>query len=175
MNANAILLQKKYARVIELYADKYHVSPEMSLDRFYKSYLYHQISEGISDLHCMSDDYLADELNEEWSQSSHYSTHLVRITDSAVIIRFVANEKLKLHIVRIGFYDDLDMKIDVNIGAILAVISEDGYSEKTFNFPDNRKYRSAQFIVKDSEHQEQYSITVLFDGTVNARQMPYNS
>ena len=75
MNANAILLQKKYARVIELYADKYHVSPETALDRFYKSHLYHLISEGISDLHCMSDDYLADELDEEWSQSQHYRTH----------------------------------------------------------------------------------------------------
>ena len=67
MNANATLLQKKYARVIERYAEKYHVSLETALDRFYKSNLYHEISEGISDLHCMSDDYLADELHEEWS------------------------------------------------------------------------------------------------------------
>ena len=175
MNANAVLLQKKYARVIELYADKYHVSPERALNRFYKSYLYHQISDGISDLHCMSDDYLVDELNDEWSQSKHYSTHLVRVTDNAVVIRFVSNEKLKLHIVRIGFYDDTSIKIDVNTGAILAVISEDGYSEKNIHFPDNRSYRSIQFIVKVPEHQEQHSVTVMFDGTVNARQMPYNS
>lgn len=175
MNANAILLQKKYARVIELYADKYQVSPEIALDRFYKSYLYHQISEGVSDMHCMSDDYLADELNEEWSQSSHYSTYLVRVTDHAAVIRFVSNEKLKLHITRIGFYDSSGMKTDVNIGVIPAVIAEDGYSEKLFEFPDDRRYRGIQFIVKNQEYQEQHSITVLFDGTVNARQMPYNS
>ena len=174
MNANAILLQKKYARVIELYADKYNVFPEIALDRFYKSYLYHQISEGVSELHCMSDDYLADELNEEWSQSSHYSTHLVRTTDCAAVIRFISNEKLKLHIVRIGFFDDSGIKTDVNIGAILAVISEDGYSEKSFAFPDDRSFQSIQFIIKNPEYQEQHAVTVLFDGNVHARQMPYN-
>lgn len=68
MKANAILLQKKYARIVELYAGKYHVPVETALDRFYKSSLYNQIKEGVSDLHCMSDDYLADELNEEWTE-----------------------------------------------------------------------------------------------------------
>ena len=174
MNANPILLQKKYARVIELYADKYNVPPEIALGRFYKSYLYHQISEGVSNLHCMSDDYLADELNEEWSQSSHYSTHLVRVTDHAAVIRFVSDEKLELHIVRIGFYVDPGTKIEGDMGVIHAVISEDGYSEKTFDFPDNRSYQSIQLVVKNADYQEQHSVTVLFDGTVIARQMPYN-
>ena len=67
MNANAVLLQKKYARVIEKYAEKYHVAPEEAIDRFYRSSLYRQISSGVSDLHCMSDDYLAEELHEEWN------------------------------------------------------------------------------------------------------------
>lgn len=71
MNANAILLQKKYARVIETYSGKYGVSLETAMDMFYKSDLYHQIRDGISDLHCMSPDYLADELNDEWSQSKN--------------------------------------------------------------------------------------------------------
>ena len=68
MNANPILLQKKYARVVELYARKYDVEPEVALDRFYRSKLYELISEGVSDLHCMSDDYLADELADEWEK-----------------------------------------------------------------------------------------------------------
>lgn len=68
MNANAILLQKKYARVIELYAKKFGISPEEALGLFYKSSLYHEVKEGVSDLHCMSDDYLAEELHEEWSE-----------------------------------------------------------------------------------------------------------
>lgn len=65
MNANPVLMQKKYARIITCYAEKYGLDYETALDRFYRSSLYHQISEGVSDLHCMSDDYLAEELQEE--------------------------------------------------------------------------------------------------------------
>lgn len=67
MNANPILLQKKYARIVERYAEKYHVSPETALDRFYRSELYQLVSCGVSDMHCMSDEYLVEELHEEWS------------------------------------------------------------------------------------------------------------
>lgn len=67
MNANPVLLQKKYARIIELYADKFHVPTEEALACLYRSQLYKLISEGVSDLHCMSDDYLAEELHDEWS------------------------------------------------------------------------------------------------------------
>lgn len=66
MTANKTLLQKKYARVIELYAEKYSVDIETALKRFYTSSLYLLIDEGVSDLHCMSDDYLVEELNEEY-------------------------------------------------------------------------------------------------------------
>ena len=65
MNANPVLLQKKYARVIEAYAHKYHQDPETVLGLFYQSALYHEIKDGISDLHCMSDIYLAEELYDE--------------------------------------------------------------------------------------------------------------
>ena len=65
MNANPILLQKKYARIIERYSKKYGVSLEQALDYFYTSELYRQIATGVSELHCMSDDYLAEELNAE--------------------------------------------------------------------------------------------------------------
>ena len=67
MTANATLLQKKYARIVELYAQKYHVSEEEALGCLYKSELYHLISNGVSDLHCMSDDYLTEELHDEWA------------------------------------------------------------------------------------------------------------
>ncbi len=66
MTANETLLQKKYARVIELYSKKYGVDLETALGRFYKSKLYELISEGVSDMHCMSDDYLVEELNDEY-------------------------------------------------------------------------------------------------------------
>lgn len=44
MTANPILLQKKYSRVIECFAEQ----------------------QGISDMHCMSDAYLAEELRQEY-------------------------------------------------------------------------------------------------------------
>lgn len=67
MNANSILLQKKYARIIELFAKNNNLSIEESLDIFYRSKLYKLISEGVSDMHCMSDTYLANELEEEYN------------------------------------------------------------------------------------------------------------
>lgn len=67
MNANPTLLQKKYARIVERYAEKYHVSLETALERFYQSELYQLVSSGVSDLHCMSDEYLAEELYDEWN------------------------------------------------------------------------------------------------------------
>ena len=63
MNADPVLLQKKYCRVIERYADINHVPLEVALSVFYHSDLYSLIQEGISDMHCMSDGYLVEELS----------------------------------------------------------------------------------------------------------------
>jgi len=68
MKANPILLQKKYARIVKLYSDKYGISLEDSLDMFYKSQVYMLMSKGISDMHCMSDEYLTEELYDEWTK-----------------------------------------------------------------------------------------------------------
>ena len=38
---------------------------EKALDVFYRSELYTLMSEGVSDMHCMSDEYLVRELEEE--------------------------------------------------------------------------------------------------------------
>lgn len=67
MNANPTLLQKKYARIVERYAEKYQVTLETALEQFYNSELYQLVSNGVSDLHCMSDEYLVEELHDEWS------------------------------------------------------------------------------------------------------------
>ncbi|MCR5720660.1 MAG: DUF3791 domain-containing protein [Lachnospiraceae bacterium] len=174
MNANANLLHKKYARVIELYANKYHVTIEKAMDRFYKSFLYHEISRGISDLHCMSDDYLTEELNEEWSQSKYYGIRFAGVTDHEVVIRFEANDMLELHIEHIATYDDFGVKTEMNDGDIFIVIPESGYSEVSLNIPNSQSYRSVQFVVRDVKHREQQSVDVWFDGTVNAHQMPYS-
>ncbi|MGN8720483.1 DUF3791 domain-containing protein [Holdemanella porci] len=65
MNANPILLQKKYARIIELFAKENGVSLNKALDIFYNSETYKLMSEGVSDMHCMSDEYLVQELVKE--------------------------------------------------------------------------------------------------------------
>ena len=50
MNANPILLQKKYARVVELFAKHNGFTLEKALDVFYHSELYKLMREGISAL-----------------------------------------------------------------------------------------------------------------------------
>lgn len=65
MNASSTLLQKKYSRIIEKYAEKVNISLQEALDIFYNSKTYRLIAEGVSDIHCMSDEYLVKELQNE--------------------------------------------------------------------------------------------------------------
>lgn len=65
MNANPVLLQKKYARIIQIFSRNMNISLDEALDFFYHSEVYQLISGGVSDMHCMSDEYLAEELEEE--------------------------------------------------------------------------------------------------------------
>jgi hypothetical protein len=65
MNANPILLQMKYARVVSLFAEKEEISLDYALELFYHSRLYRLVKNGVSDMHCMSDEYLVEELQEE--------------------------------------------------------------------------------------------------------------
>lgn len=66
MRANPILLQKKYVRIIELFAKKMDISVDKALEIFYHSEVYQLIRDGVSDMHCMSDNYLAEELELEY-------------------------------------------------------------------------------------------------------------
>lgn len=65
MNANPILLQMKYARIVEKFADKCGINLDKALDNFYKSDLYLMMSRGIADMHCRADEYLVEELIDE--------------------------------------------------------------------------------------------------------------
>lgn len=67
MNANLNLLHKKYPRLIKLFAKKLDIGYNAALDFFYKSETYKLISEGVSDMHCMSDEYLVTELLNEYN------------------------------------------------------------------------------------------------------------
>lgn len=66
MNANPILLQKKYSRVIERFSEQQGISLDAALDFFYHSDVYKLMRDGVSDMHCMSDAYLAAELEQEY-------------------------------------------------------------------------------------------------------------
>ena len=66
MNANPVLLQKKYCRIIEMFAKQADITLDEALGFFYRSSLYQLLKDGVSDLHCMSDGYLAEDLKEEY-------------------------------------------------------------------------------------------------------------
>lgn len=68
MNANPILLQKKYARVVELFAKNNEMSLDDALKFFYHSKVYQLMREGSSDMHCMSDQYLSQDLTAEYKR-----------------------------------------------------------------------------------------------------------
>lgn len=68
MTANPILLQKKYSRVIECFAKQQGLSLDEALGLFYHSEVYQLMRDGVSDMHCMSDLYLAEELRLEYTE-----------------------------------------------------------------------------------------------------------
>ncbi len=65
MKANKNLLRMKFARVIEAYAARTGCSLDEALDKFYRSQTYELMRDGVSDMHCMSESYLVDELIDE--------------------------------------------------------------------------------------------------------------
>lgn len=62
MRADKTLLQMKYARIIALIAKRAGIDSEKAMDMFYNSKTYMFMSQGISDFHCLSDNYLAEEV-----------------------------------------------------------------------------------------------------------------
>lgn len=73
MKAHPILLQRKYGRVINLFSEMSGITVNDALSFFYHSTTYKLMSEGISDLHCYSDYYLAEELLLEYEKERHYA------------------------------------------------------------------------------------------------------
>lgn len=60
-----IILDRKIARIIEAYSVLYNVSLEEAADIYYNSVTSQLIEEGVADLHCRSDRYLAEEIWRE--------------------------------------------------------------------------------------------------------------
>ena len=65
--ANEILLQMKYARIINGLAERLHIDNRRALRLFYESNTYVYLRKKVGDLHCMSDAYLIDELMIEYT------------------------------------------------------------------------------------------------------------
>lgn len=59
------ILDAKYARIIETISQMYHISLEEAMEMFYNSDLLQLMNEGVADLHCRSDRYLAAEVWDE--------------------------------------------------------------------------------------------------------------
>jgi len=59
------ILEAKYARIIAAISQMHKVSLEEAMDIFYNSETFQLIEEGIADLHCRSDKYLAEEIWRE--------------------------------------------------------------------------------------------------------------
>ena len=67
MEANRIILDMKYARIIEIISQRLNVTREEAMDIFYNSPTFSLIDNGVADLHCRSDRYLADEVISDGS------------------------------------------------------------------------------------------------------------
>ena len=65
MIATRTLVGNKCAEVIKAYAAVEEIPLRNAFDVFYRSGLYLEIRHGISDMHCRSDGYLAEELQME--------------------------------------------------------------------------------------------------------------
>ena len=67
MKADKTILQLKYYSVIETLSALNDISLRQALDMFYKSRVYIEMREGVSDMHCRSDRYLAEEIISDCS------------------------------------------------------------------------------------------------------------
>lgn len=59
------ILEAKYARIINEISTMHAVTLEEAMDIFYQSALLPLLEEGVADLHCRSDKYLAEEVWRE--------------------------------------------------------------------------------------------------------------
>ena len=59
------ILESKYARIIAEISELHSISLEDAMEMFYNSETFTLIDEGVADLHCRSDKYLAEEVWQE--------------------------------------------------------------------------------------------------------------
>lgn len=66
MNAEPLILQMKYADIVRIFSEQMNISLDEALKFFYHSKLYQLMKDGVSDMHCMSEEYLVEDLKEEF-------------------------------------------------------------------------------------------------------------
>lgn len=76
MNAEPLILQMKYTDIVKKFAEQTGLSLDEALKFFYHSELYKLVKDGVSDMHCMSDNYLVEDLEEEYQASRQQSNSL---------------------------------------------------------------------------------------------------
>ena len=64
-----IIIQAKNARIITILAEKFDGSLNKAMDVFYLSATAQMIQDGVADLHCRSDRYLAEEIYREYTEN----------------------------------------------------------------------------------------------------------
>lgn len=65
------ILQMKYARIIAAIAKMMDIDEALAMDIFYNSDTMQLINDGVGDLHCRSDLYLAEEIIREHKENFH--------------------------------------------------------------------------------------------------------
>ncbi|MCI8748383.1 MAG: DUF3791 domain-containing protein [Lachnospiraceae bacterium] len=66
MNAEPLILQMKYTDIVKGFASTQHLNLDDALRFFYDSEVYQLMKDGVSDMHCMSEKYLIEDLEEEY-------------------------------------------------------------------------------------------------------------
>lgn len=70
MNAEPLILQMKYADIVKGFAETQHLTLDDALKIFYNSEVYQLMKDGVSDMHCMSEKYLIEDLEKEYQKKS---------------------------------------------------------------------------------------------------------
>ncbi len=68
MKAEPLILQMKYTNIVKIFAQQVDISLDEALKFFYHSKLYQLVKDGISDMHCMSEGYLVEDLEKEYEE-----------------------------------------------------------------------------------------------------------
>ena len=70
MIADRTLLRMKYVDIVKTLSERTGCTLDEALDRFYTSHEYHLVSNGISDQHCMTPEYIVEDILKEPANSN---------------------------------------------------------------------------------------------------------